>query len=209
MRQKPVRIAPPDFGSPMEATHASEEARRLLALRRSGSADRMTEPGPDEQALAAILEMAARVPDHRKLTPFRFIVFTGDARARAGAMLAARFAALNPDADRSRVEIERGRFMRAPVVVALVASFVCNHKTPEWEQALTTGAAGINLLLAASSFGFAGNWLTEWYGYDDKVAEAFGLAAGEKFAGFFYLGTAAEAPLERQRPDMSAIVSIF
>lgn len=193
----------------MAPANPSDAARRLIALRRSTSADRMAEPGPDDEALLAILEMAARVPDHRKLTPFRFIVFKGEARVRAGAILGGRFAALNPEADNARIETERRRFLRAPVVVALVATFVRNHKTPEWEQALTTGAVGLNLLLAASSFGFAGNWLTEWYGYDDAVAEAFGLVPGERFAGFVYIGSAAEPPLERQRPELSSIVSTY
>ena len=203
------RIPPPEFGAPMAPAHPSEEARRLLALRRSTSADMMTEPGPDDEALAAILEIAARVPDHRKICPFRFIVIRGEARARAGGILARRFAATTPDTAGDRVEAERKRFLRAPVVVLVAARIDPSHKTPEWEQVLTNGAVCLNLMLAASAYGFGANWITEWYAYDREILTAFGLAPDEKAAGFVYIGSAAEPPRERQRPAMSEIVSEF
>ncbi len=201
------RIAPPEFGALMSPAHPSEEARRLLALRRSTSADLLTGPGPDDQTIDAIVEMAARVPDHRKIFPFRFIVLQGSARARMGEVLAERFAATSMDAPPERVETERRRFLRAPVVIVVVARIDPAHKTPEWEQALTNGAVCQTVLLAASAYGFAANWLTEWYGYDDGVMKALGLKAGERISGFVYVGTAKEAPRERQRPIMREIVT--
>lgn len=203
------RISPPEFGAPMAPAHPSEEARRLLALRRSTPADLMTEPGPDAEALGAILEIAARVPDHRKICPFRFIVIRGEARARAGAILARRFAATTPEATPDRIDAERKRFLRAPVVILVAARIDPSHKTPEWEQVLTNGAVCFNLMLAASAYGFGANWITEWYAYDREAIMAFGLAPDEKAAGFVYIGSAVEPPRERQRPDMSKIVSEF
>ncbi len=204
-----VRIAPPFFGEPMAPANPSIEARRLLALRRSASADRMGPPGPDDETLAAMLEIAARVPDHRKIFPFRFLVFSGARRMAAGEVLAARFRALEPAAEAERVALERGRFARAPVVVAVVARIDRNHKTPEWEQILSNGAVCQTLLLAASAFGFAANWITEWYAYDQPVKRAFGLDDSEAVSGFVYIGTATAPPLERQRPVMKDIVSKY
>lgn len=201
------RIVPPEFGTPMAPAHPSEEARRLLALRRSTSADLLQAPGPDDATLAAILEIAARVPDHRKLFPFRFIIIAGKAQEELGDVLAKRLMATTPHAESSRVEAERRRFLRAPVIVAVVARIDPNHKTPEWEQSLTNGAVCLNLLLAASAYGFAGNWLTEWYAYDETVHAALGLAKGERVSGFVYIGSAKEFPRERQRPTMADIVS--
>ena len=203
------KIVPPEFGAPMAPAHPSPEARRLLALRRSLSPDLMTDPGPDDATLDAILEIAARVPDHRKLTPFRFLVIAGEGRARAGDILAARFASGNPDATTAQIEAERRRFLRAPVVVTVIARINPHHKTPEWEQALTNGAVCLNLLCAASAYGFAGCWLTEWYAYDGGVSEALGLASGERFSGFVYLGSAREHPRERHRPVLADIVRRF
>jgi nitroreductase len=204
-----LRIEPPEFGAPMAPAHPSEAARRLIALRRSSSADRMTGPGPDDATLAAILEMAARVPDHRKIFPFRFIVIAGEARARAGDTLARRFAATTPGGTAEQISVERNRFLRAPVVVAIVARIDKQHRTPEWEQTLTNGAVGLNMLLAASACGFAANWLTEWCAYDEGFRSALGLAAEERIAGFVYIGTATEPPRERQRPPMADLVSHY
>jgi nitroreductase len=203
------RISPPEFGAPMAPAHPSSEARALLALRRSLSPDLMQEPGPDASTLQAILEIAARVPDHRKIVPFRFLIIEGDARRRAGEILAARFGADNPGATEAQLDMERRRFQRAPVVVAVVARIDPNHRTPVWEQQLTNGAVCFNLLCAASAYGFAGCWLTEWCSYDQGVAEALGLAPGERFSGFVHLGSAKENPRERQRPLMADIVRWF
>lgn len=206
---KAERIAPPEFGAPIAPCRPSRDARELLALRRSTSADLMTEPGPDEGTLSAILEIAARVPDHRKLFPFRFIIFRNDGRARAGDILAGRFREIDRSAPAEKAEFERRRFLRAPVVVAVVSCIDPNHKTPAWEQELTSGAVCLNLLLAASAYGFAGAWITEWYAYDEAVRGAFGLRKDEKIAGFLYLGAAKELPRERQRPVIADLISVF
>lgn len=203
------RITPPEFGALMAPSHPSVEARRLLALRRSLSPELMQDPGPDERTLEAILEIAARVPDHRKIVPFRFLILEGEARARAGQILRQRFEALNPEATPAQAELEGRRFLRAPVVVAVIARIDGTHKTPTWEQELTNGAVCFNLLCAASAYGFAGCWITEWYSYDAGVSRGLGLAAGERFSGFVYLGSAREAPRERQRPALAEIVSRF
>src|SRR6188508_2243959 len=68
--------------------HPAPKALELLLTRRSGSAKAMKEPGPSKKQLADILQAAARVPDHGKLFPWRFIVIEGKARARAGDILA-------------------------------------------------------------------------------------------------------------------------
>jgi nitroreductase len=193
----------------MAAANPSAEAVRLLALRRSTSVKLLGPPGPDPQTLEAILAIAARAPDHGKLFPFRFIIFEGEARARAGVILGEAFASANPQAGATELEVERGRFLRAPVVIGLVSRVIRDHKTPEWEQVLCAGAVGLNLLLAANALGFAGCWVTEWYAYDDRVRSAFGLKDGERFAGFHYFGTATEPPRERQRPVMSDLISRF
>lgn len=202
-------VAAPEFGAPMAAANPSAEAIRLLALRRSTSIRLLGPPGPDRQTLEAILAIAARAPDHGKLFPFRFIVFEGEARVRGGEILAEAFSSANPLAGASELEAERGRFLRAPVVIGLVSRVIRDHKTPEWEQVLCVGAVGLNLLLAANALGFAGCWVTEWYAYDNRVCSAFGLRDGERFAGFHYIGTATEPPRERQRPVMSNLVSRF
>jgi nitroreductase len=180
----------------------------LLLSRRSGSAKTMTAPGPSPSELALILKAAARVPDHGKLFPWRFIVIEGDARARMGEILVA---ALDETerASPERIEQERNRFLRAPTVVTVVSRVREMIAIPVWEQQLSAGAVCQTLLLAAHSLGYVGNWLTEWCAYRPAVKNALGLSSGERIAGFIYLGTAAQPLEERVRPDMTALVTRF
>lgn len=180
---------------------------RHLATRRSVSASALGEPGPDRETLVAMLTIAARVPDHKKLKPWRFIVIEGEARRCFGAMLAKACAGREPEASDMRHEIERGRFMRAPTVVAVVSSPVSHPAVPEWEQTLSAGAVCLNLLHAAAAHGFGAQWITEWYAYDPGVATGFGLKPHERIAGFIFIGSPREKPAERERPDLAAITS--
>ncbi len=157
----------------------------------------------------AILSLAARVPDHGKLAPWRFIVFEGEARARAGDLIAAVYAGDNPDAPANRLELERKRLQHAPTVVAVVSRAAPHVKIPEWEQLMSAGAASMNLIVAANALGFATAWLTEWYSYDARVAAALGLAPHEKLAGFVHVGRPTVAVEDRVRPVMADIVSRF
>src|SRR5665647_1105976 len=72
----------------------------------------------------------------------------------------------------------------APLVIAVVSRSGPHGKIPEWEQQLSAGASTMNLLLAAYALGYAASWITEWYAYDRAVLDAFGLKAGDAFAGF-------------------------
>jgi nitroreductase len=182
-------------------------AMDLLLTRRSGSAKAMGEPGPSKAQLAEILKAGARAPDHGKLFPWRFVVFEGKGRERFGDILAE---VLQAEDERSKqIEEERGRLLRAPVVIGVVSSAREQIKIPVWEQELSAGAVCQNILIAAHALGFVGNWLTEWYAYHPKVKEKMGLKPGERMAGFIYIGTSRVELEERPRPEMEKIVSYF
>lgn len=197
----------PPVGTPMLATRPSADARRLLALRRSAAKQFLGAPGPAPEELDELLKIAARVPDHRKLSPWRFIVFEGEARAEFGRELARICGENKPDAESQDVLEAAGLPLRAPVVVAVISSPVDDGRTPVWEQELSAGAVCYNLLLAANASGWAGTWLSEWPAFDLKVAGILGLRETERVAGFIYLGTARVAPPERARTDMSGKVT--
>jgi nitroreductase len=182
----------------------------LLLSRRSGSAKAMTGPGPDSTQLRQILTAAARVPDHGKLFPWRFIVIEGEARSRFGEMLADILKKTEPNAaTEERLAVERGRFERAPVVVAVVSKVRELIPIPVWEQQLSAGAVCQTMLIAATSFGFVANWITEWPAYHPLVKERLGLKPGERIAGFIYIGRPAAPLEERARPDLDKIVSRY
>lgn len=180
-----------------------------LQMRRSVSADKLGTPGPNEAELDTILRIAARVPDHKKLAPWRFIVIAGEARAALGERLANITAEREPEASEMRLDTERHRFLRSPVVIAVVSHTIYHPAAPEWEQILSAGAACMNLVHAAHALGYAAHWLTEWYAYDESARAAVGLDPKERVAGFIHIGTPQEPPQERDRPDLSAIVSYY
>jgi len=179
----------------------------LLLTRRSVKAIDMSEPGPDAAALDTIIRCGIRVPDHGKLGPWRILRFVGDRRRAFGEVLAAAWQGTHPDDPPERVERERGKLERAPVVLAVVSSVTPDHKIPQWEQQLSAGAVCQNLLLASHGMGFHAQWLTEWFSYDVAVSEALGLSRHERIAGWIYIGSAATAPAERPRPALEDVVS--
>ena len=185
------------------------DALQLLKTRRSVKPMEMTGPAPTPAEIDTILTVATRVPDHGKLTPWRYIVFEGDARLAAGDKIAGIFKATHADATGNQIEFERNRLARAPLVIAVVSRAAPHAKIPEWEQQLSAGASAMSLVLAAHALGFAASWLTEWIAYDDKVREALGLAAQERFAGFVYIGRPVKPPEERPRPNLTEVVTRY
>jgi nitroreductase len=180
----------------------------LLLSRKSGSAKTMKGPGPDAEQLRRILAAAVRVPDHGKLTPWRFMVFEGEGRERMGQVLA-ECIAHEKDSSPERVEQERNRFMRAPVVIGVVSRARELLPIPVWEQQLSSGAVCMNIVLAAHAMGFVANWITEWCAYHPAVLDRIGLKPNERIAGYIYIGHPA-APLEdRPRPALDTIVTHF
>jgi len=192
----------PEFGQVLPI-QASPEVVAFLAKRRSASAMTLTAPGPDADQLADILRLAARVPDHGKLAPWRFVILQGaakDAFAEQVTPLA------DSQANPTKANAALRKLTRPPVAVAVISRFI-EGEIPEWEQRQSASAVCHQMLLAAEALGWGANWITDWYSYDPRAQAILGLAPDEKIAGFLYLGTATEAPQERPRPDVAAITS--
>ncbi|WP_300529381.1 nitroreductase [Maricaulis sp.] len=190
----------PAPGERLAPTHPSQETLGLLTRRRSTPAIGLSEPGPDSEQIDHLLGIAARVPDHGKLAPWRFVVFEGEARESFGRILGKIWAAKTPEASEEQIAFEANRFTRAPLVIAVISKVTEKHAIPLWEQELSAGAVCQNLLIAASAMGFGAQWLTEWYAYDADAKDALGLRSGERVAGFIYIGTAENEVVERKRP---------
>jgi nitroreductase len=167
------------------------------------------EPGPDDAAVEALITLAARVPDHGRLAPWRFIRVAGDARHALGERLAALTRTRDPNAAEAAIEKDRGRFNRAPLVIIVVARLTPGHKVPEQEQLLSAGLAAFNLLLGAEALGFGAQWLTGWPAYDAEVVELLGLAANERIVAFVHIGTPTGPGIERPRPTPSELLMDF
>ena len=193
----------------MLATRPSADARNTIALRRSASKRGLIAPGPTKAQLNDLLTVATRVPDHRRLAPWRYLVFSGDARDAFNQRAVDIQRQEDPDATDTMLADTAGYFTRAPVVIAVISSPDVTHKTPVWEQELSVGALCFNLLLTANASGWAGCWLTEWIAFSTGINALLGLTEHERIAGFIYLGTAKESPQERMRPDSAAKIEYW
>jgi nitroreductase len=179
----------------------------LLLTRRSGSAKAMKGPGPSAEQIRTLITCATRVPDHGKLTPWRFVIFEGEARADFGEVLVRALKTNEPEVSEERIAQERNRLMRAPAVIAVISRIREGIPIPEWEQTLSAGAACQTLCIAAHAMGFVANWITEWYAYHPVVREALGMKSGERVAGFIYLGHPAADLVDRPRPEIGTMAS--
>ncbi|ODT85715.1 nitroreductase [Phenylobacterium sp. SCN 70-31] len=191
----------PEFGASL-AIAPRPDVLDFLALRRSAPALTLAEPGPTAAQLSDLLRIAARVPDHGKLAPWRFVVLEGDAKDA----FAARLEAIAQARGDAVLAAKLGKLKAPPLAVAVISS-PKPGAIPEWEQVLSAGAVCAHLLQAALAMGFGANWITDWYSYDAEAVSVLGLAEGERIAGFVMIGAAREAPLERERPLAATLVT--
>lgn len=176
----------------------------LLETRRSGRPREMAGPGPTADELKRILKVAARTPDHGKLCPWRFVTVGDDQRDALAALFRQALDEHEPGATPAHHEKEE-EFAHYPgALVVLVSAPTRDHKIPVWEQELSCGAAGMNLLLAAHALGYVGAWQTGWRAYDERVRAAFCLP-GERIAGFIFIGKPTRELDERPRPSIDEV----
>jgi len=179
-------------------------ALSLLETRRSGKPRELVGPGPTAEEMDRILTIAARIPDHGKLSPWRFVTVGEEQRDAFEAVLREALAAENPDATDAHFEKEHEFAHYAGQLVVLVSAPVEDHKIPVWEQQLSCGAAGMNLLLGAHALGYVAGWVTGWRAYSDHVRRAL-CGPGERIAGFIFIGHPSRELEERDRPALDTI----
>lgn len=181
----------------------------FLLARRSKPISELKEPGPSDAEISTLITAAARVPDHGRLVPWRFILYRGDSRRRVGEDLARLAEKREGELPEHRRQQELTRFSRAPLVVGVVSRPRQHPKVPEWEQLLSGGAAAMNLSLAAAALGYGANWITNWYAEDEEGRRILGLAPHERVVGFVHIGTYEGEMDERPRPALADIVSDY
>ena len=177
----------------------------LLETRRSGKPREMISPGPSHEELERMLQIAMRVPDHGKLTPWRFVIVGKEQREHLAVLLHRALQAEDECAGPAHHEKEDQFARQGEALVVLISSPTPDHKIPVWEQQLSAGAAGMNLLTAAHAMGYVGGWITGWRAYSPMVNAAF-AGPGERIAGFIFIGSPGRDLEERPRPEAAEIV---
>ena len=179
-------------------------ALSLLETRRSGRPREMVGPGPTPEEMERFLAIATRVPDHGKLSPWRFVIVGDDQRGKLAALLHRALQEDEPGATPAHHEKADEFAKQGAALIVLVAAPVPDHKIPLWEQQLSAGAAGMQLLNAAHALGFVGGWITGWQAYSPRVNAAF-CAEGEQIAGFIFIGHPGAELIERPRPLLDTV----
>lgn len=177
---------------------------QTLLTRRSQLAANMVEPGPNEQELETILKCAIRVPDHKKLAPWRIQIVDKTNQTKLGSLLAK--IKRDGQANESAIASATAFPQRAPLLL-IVSTKIVSTKAPASEQLLSAGAVCQNILIAATSLGYRGQWISDWPAYDETVKTALGIAKDDYLVGFLFIGSSDETPTERPRPELAEIVS--
>lgn len=156
-------------------TTTATPVRDAMLARRSWT--KVTDDAPSHEGLVELVAAAGRCADHANLRPWRLIELRGDDRVRLGEAIG-RFKGSEPS----------DKPLRAPLLIAIVAVHKPNKKVPEWEQdAAAAGVAhALSLLLDEAGYGVV--WRTGDFVRSPEVAEAHGLADGEKLLGWLYVG---------------------
>ena len=196
----------PEFGQ-ASPPRASPDTLALLAGRRSSSPQGLAAPAPEGAELDDLLRLAARVPDHGKMQPWRFVVLRGAGKARfAGALRGMAERRPNP----TKALASLGKLEAPPLAVAVVSAPRIGAK-PVSEQRTSAAAVCTTLLIAAAAMGYGANWITDWYGEEPEALRLLGLRLDgevpEALAGWILLGTPSEPPMERARPDVRTLVT--
>ena len=184
----------------------ASSALSLLETRRSGKPRDLGAPGPSAEELERILTIAMRTPDHGKIAPWRFVIVGKDQREQLAGLLDRALPEHDPEATAAHFAKAQEFSQQAPVMLVLISSPILGHKIPVWEQELSCGAVGMNLLQAAHALGYVGGWITGWQAYSPRVTRAF-CNKGERIAGFIFLGTPQSPLEERPRPSLADHVS--
>lgn len=185
----------------------NEEVLNFLKSRRSVPSKMMGGPAPNLVEIEEILKIASRVPDHGKLAPWRYVLYSSAAKKRMNANVHTRALEINSALSEDLQEVEKNRFPQNQAVLGIFSSPKDHPKVPVWEQELSAGASAMNFLIAANAVGYDAQWFTGWYAFDDELTKGFDLKTGERIAGFMHVGTKTMPKSERPRPEISQIFS--
>ncbi|KNY06227.1 nitroreductase family protein [Microbacterium sp. GCS4] len=171
----------------------------LDAVRARQSWSKVTDQAPTREELIPLVAAAGRVADHSSLRPWRLIELRGADREALGAAISEAQGDASPSS----------KPLRAPLLIAVVASYRTSDKVPRWEQeAVASGVAHVlSLLLDEAGWGVL--WRTGHYTRATAVAKAHGLAANEELLGWLYVGGRPEGkrPGRRKQVDARALIT--
>jgi nitroreductase len=152
---------------------------------------KLTDPAPTPEALEKMLAAAVAAPDHGRVRPWRFVVIEGKAREKFGELMAQSLSRREKDLSPAKLDFERAKALRAPLLIVVAAAPKDDPKIPEIEQIEAVAAATQNFVVAAHALGYGTLWRTGKTAYDAEVKKALGLRENDTVVGIIYVGSVA------------------
>ena len=140
------------------------------------------------EMIEKLLDAAVQAPNHYKVRPWRFVVLTGNARAKLGEVMAASLMERQPDFPQEAFDKAGATPLRAPVVIAVGVDKPGEPKVLEIENICAAATACQNLLLAAHALGLGAKWRTGEWARDEMVKEFLGFESDQHIIAFIYVG---------------------
>ena len=188
-----------------------DRSNNFFLKRRSVVARKMSSKTINKDDLNSIIEAGIRVPDHGALNPWKLVIIQGAMlKTIDDKVILPEFIKENPNTDKKIQDSQSKKLQRAGAVIAVLSTPLEHPNIPQWEMQLSSGAVCMNLLACAQSLGYAAQWLTEWYAYNDKMLGFLGgIVNKDKISGFIYIGHKIEDPIERKRPKPHEVVTFL
>ncbi len=171
-------------------TADSDQITQVIRQRRTIKPKLMTDQPVDEAIIREMLENANWAPTHGMTEPWRFRVFTGQARRRLAQFLAATYRELTPPGSfkQNKYDSLLENPLRAPVVIAIGMRRQEIEKISELDEIQAVACAVQNMHLTAAAHGIGAFWSTNVAAVSDQMRDYIGLGPKDRAIGLLYIG---------------------
>ncbi|NER13735.1 nitroreductase [Leptobacterium flavescens] len=177
------------------------DVTRLIEARKAVFPALYIEKNIPTSIINKMLSNANRAPTHKLTEPWRFKVIRGDARARLGNFMSARYKKLyegNGFSERKFNKLRENPQL-ADTVIAIIMQRDREERIPEWEEIAAVSMAVQNMWLTASAHGVGSYWSSP--ALISHLGDFFKLEEGQKCLGLFYMGYyEEEIPVSKRGP---------
>jgi nitroreductase len=168
----------------------AEEITQVIRRRRTVKPKEFSDQSIPRKIVDEILENANWAPTHGMTEPWRFSVFTGDARSKLAEFLASTYQVVTtPETFRqNKYEGMKRNATLAPVVIVIGMKRQPSKKIAELDEIQAVACAVQNMHLTAAAHGIGAFWSSNAAATSDQMRDYVGLSGDDRALGLFYLG---------------------
>lgn len=164
--------------------------QEIIKNRRTTKPTFFTDEKLRDEDIKEMLEAANWAPTHKLTEPWRFIVFSENAKNEFGKQHANLYK--NTQAadmfDQNKYDKLKLIAAKASHIIAIIMQRDEEERVREIEEIAAVACAVQNMMLVATEKGFAQIWSSGGLTYHDEMKKYLGFAEKDKVMGFLYLG---------------------